>query len=66
VEARLRNINQRAIRRGSFSSIKTLIANIESFIIANYNKGLSPLSWKPTADLILEKLQRLRSHIFGL
>ncbi len=30
-------ITQRAIRRGSFSSVKQLIANIEHFI-ANYHK----------------------------
>ena len=34
-------------------------------IIANYNKGSTPFSWTATADSILEKLQRLCSHISG-
>ena len=49
-------ITQRAIRRGSFSSVKELIAKIEHFI-ANYNKGSTPFNWTATADSILEKLQ---------
>jgi putative transposase len=57
-------ITQRAIRRGSFSSVKELIAKIEHFI-ANYNKGSTPFSWTATADSILEKLQRLCSQISG-
>jgi putative transposase len=42
-------ITQRAIRRGSFSSVKELIAKIEDFI-ANYNKDSAPFSWTATAD----------------
>ena len=57
-------ITQRAIRRGSFSSVKELIAKIEHFI-ANYNKGSTPFSWTATANSILEKLQRLCSQISG-
>ena len=57
-------ITQRAIRRGSFSSVKELIAKIEHFI-ANYNKDSAPFSWTATADSILEKLQRLCSQISG-
>jgi putative transposase len=57
-------ITQRAIRRGSFSSVKELIAKIEQFI-ANYNKDSAPFSWTATADSILEKLHRLCSQISG-
>ena len=57
-------ITQRAIRRGSFASVKELIAKIEHFI-DNYNKGSTPFSWTATADSILEKLQRLCSQITG-
>jgi putative transposase len=57
-------ITQRAIRRGSFSSVKELIAKIEHFI-ANYNKDSAPFSWTATADSILEKLHRLCSQISG-
>jgi putative transposase len=57
-------ITQRAIRRGSFSSVKELIAKIEHFI-ANYNKDSAPFSWTATADSILEKLHHLCSQISG-
>jgi putative transposase len=49
-------ITQRAIRRGSFSSVKELIVRIEQFVAA-YNKSKAPFSWTATADSILKKLQ---------
>jgi putative transposase len=52
------------IRRGSFSSVKELIAKIEQFVAA-YNKTKAPFNWTATADSILEKLQRLCSQISG-
>jgi putative transposase len=57
-------ITQRAIRRGSFSSVKELIAKIGQFVVA-YNKNKAPFNWTATADSILEKLQRLYSQISG-
>ncbi|EAQ73945.1 isrso5-transposase protein [Synechococcus sp. WH 5701] len=57
-------ITQRAIRRGSFSSVKELIAKIEQFVAA-YNKTKVPFNWTATADSILEKLQRLCAQISG-
>jgi putative transposase len=57
-------ITQRAIRRGSFSSVKELIAKIEQFVAA-YNKTKAPFKWTATADSILEKLQRLCAQISG-
>jgi transposase len=57
-------ITQRAIRRGSFSSVKELIARIEQFVGA-YNRNTAPFIWTATADSILEKLQRLCSRISG-
>lgn len=57
-------VTQRAIRRGSFSSVKELIAKIEQFVAA-YNKTRAPFNWIATADSILEKLQRLCSQISG-
>ena len=53
-------ITQRTIRRGSFSSVKELIARIEQFVAAD-NKTMAPFSWTATVDSILEKLQRLCS-----
>lgn|GEM_PF-1469185 len=57
-------ITQRAIRRGSFSSGKELIAKIEPFVVA-YNTTKAPYNWTATADSILEKLQQLYSQICG-
>jgi putative transposase len=57
-------ITQNAIRRGSFSSVKELIARIEQFVAA-YDKIKAPFNWTATADSILEKLQRLCSRISG-
>lgn len=52
-----RIFTQRAIRRGSFSSVKELIANA--------NKASAPFRRPATADSILEQLQRLCSQISG-
>jgi putative transposase len=57
-------ITQKAIRRGSFSSVKELINKIELFVAA-YDKTKAPFRLTATADSILERLQRLCSQIFG-
>jgi putative transposase len=59
-------ITQRAIRRGSFSSVKELVARIEQFVAAYNNKTKAPFSWTASADSILEKLQRLCAQISGV
>ena len=55
-------ITQRAIRRGSFRSVKALIAKIEDFV-RNHNQHARPFVWTATADSILKKLQRLCNNI---
>jgi putative transposase len=57
-------ITQRAIRRGSFRSVKELVEKIEQFVAA-YNKKAKPFVWVATADSILEKLARLCGRISG-
>ena len=58
-------ITQKALRRGSSSSVKELIETIEQFVAA-YDKTKTPFPWTATADSILEKLQRrLCSQISG-
>jgi putative transposase len=57
-------ITQRAIRRGSFGSVKELVQKIDQFVAA-YNKDATPFMWHATADSILEKLSRLCHHISG-
>ena len=57
-------ISQRAIRRGSFSSVSQLVRKIERFV-HNYNHHATPFMWTATADSILAKVQRLCSYICG-
>jgi putative transposase len=51
-------ITQKAIRRGTFRSVKELVAKIQTFV-AHYNSKSRPFRWTATADSIFEKLQRL-------
>jgi putative transposase len=55
-------ITQQAIRRGTFRSVKDLVAKIEHFV-QHYNAQARPFSWVATADSILQKVQRLCEHI---
>ena len=57
-------ITQRAIRRGSFRSVKDLIGKIESFV-QHYNRSTRPFVWTATSQSILAKLTRLCSAISG-
>jgi putative transposase len=55
-------ITQRAIRRGTFSSVKELIVKIEHYV-KEYNKHHKPFVWTATADSILAKIERLCQRI---
>lgn len=57
-------ITDKAIRRGSFTSVKDLVAKIDHFV-TQYNKRSAPFIWTATADSILAKLERLTSRISG-
>lgn len=57
-------ITQKAIRRGSFRSVKELIAKINQFVSV-YNKKTKPFIWVATADSILAKIERLCERISG-
>jgi len=57
-------ITQKAIRRGSFRSVKELIAKIEQFVSA-YNQSVKPFVWVATAESILAKIERLCQRISG-
>lgn len=57
-------ITQKAIRRGTFRSVKDLITNIQSFA-NHYNAQSKPFAWTATAESILEKVQRLCKRIAG-
>ena len=55
-------LTRQAIRRGTFRSVKELIARIEVFT-ASWNEGASPFAWVKTADQILAKAVRKRPAI---
>jgi len=57
-------ITQRAIRRGSFSSVKELVEKIDAFV-QHYNRSHRPFVWTATAESILGKVARLCSRISG-
>jgi putative transposase len=57
-------ITQKAIRRGSFRSVKELIEKIKSFV-ESYNRKSKPFMWTATADSILAKTNRLCKYISG-
>jgi len=57
-------ITQRAIRRGTFRSVRDLIQQIEAFV-KHYNRKCRPFVWTATSDSIFEKLERLSKAIAG-
>jgi putative transposase len=57
-------ITEKAIRRGSFRSVKELVDKIDHFV-THYNQRSQPFVWTATADSVLEKLERLTSRISG-
>ncbi|HZV25089.1 MAG TPA: IS630 family transposase [Acidothermaceae bacterium] len=57
-------ITDKAIRRGSFRSVRELIGKIDHFV-SKYNQSCRPFIWTATADSILAKLQRLCARISG-
>ena len=57
-------ITQKAIRRGSFTSVKQLVSKIEQFV-DHYNAKSCPFVWTATAESILNKVERLCTVISG-
>ena len=57
-------ITDKAIRRGSFTSVKQLVQRIDQFV-KHHNAHSQSFRWTATADSILEKLHRLCSRISG-
>jgi putative transposase len=57
-------ITQRAIRRGSFTSVTDLRRQIEHFV-TDWNQHPHPFKWTATAESILAKLERLGKVICG-
>jgi len=57
-------ITQKAIRRGTFRSVKELKNKIQLFV-DKYNPSSKPFMWTATADSILAKIERLCQRISG-
>ncbi len=57
-------ITQRAIRRGTFRSVKQLVDSIDHFV-QHYNARACPFAWTATANSILAKVERLCLAISG-
>ena len=57
-------ITQRAIRRGSFTSVRALKQKIMDYVEV-YNRTAYPFQWTATAESILQKLERLCNRISG-
>jgi transposase len=59
VERWFRELDDKAIRRGVFPSVKELKTAIEAFLMA-WNEDPKPFVWTATVDSITEKLSRCR------
>lgn len=57
-------VTDKAIRNGSFTSVKQLVQRIDHFV-ASHDTNCQPFRRTATADSILEKLHRLHSRIRG-
>lgn len=55
-------ITQQAIRRGTFRSVKDLVAKIDRYVV-QYKKHPHPFIWTATADSIIAKIERLCKRI---
>lgn len=57
-------ITQRAIRRGSFRTVRELVRRIDTFV-THYNAKACPFVWSATAASILAKVTRIAQAISG-
>ena len=55
-------ITRQLIRRGTHTSVKVLNADIRQFV-ANWNSYCKPVTWKVTADKIIEKVRLVTAQL---
>jgi len=65
VERWLRELSQKRIRRGSFASVRDLIAAIKEYLAEN-NRQPKPFVWKASVDKILAKVERCKAILASL
>ena len=62
VERWFREITQKRIRRGSFASVKELLAAIHEYL-EEYNRAPKRFVWTKAADMILAKIERCKAAL---
>jgi transposase len=62
VERWFRDLTEKNLRRGIFSSVPDLITSIENYMAA-HNDNPKPYTWTATAESILAKVQRARTSL---
>jgi transposase len=62
VERWFREITQKRIRRGSFRSVKELLAAIHEYL-DEYNRAPKRFVWTKSADMILAKIERCKAAL---
>jgi transposase len=55
-------VTRKVIRRGTHSSVKVLVKDIESFVM-NWNSDCVPIKWTATADEIIDNVRSITSHL---
>ena len=60
VERWFREITDKRIRRGTFRSVKELVAAIEDYL-AKHNENPQVFTWTAKAEAILKKVRRARA-----
>src|ERR671916_3518449 len=55
-------VTRKVIRRGTHSSVKVLVKDIESFVM-NWNSDCVPIEWTATADEIIDNVRSITSHL---
>jgi hypothetical protein len=56
------SLTRQSIRRATFTSVKTLVAQIRNYI-ENWNAAAKPFTWTATADEILAKVAWVQSNV---
>jgi transposase len=62
VERWFREITQKRIRRGSFTSVKELLAAIQEYL-DEYNRAPKRFVWNKSTDMILAKVERCNAAL---
>ncbi len=62
IERWFSELEQKAVRRGSFTNVRDLRGAIEAFL-TSWNASPAPYSWTATVDRILDKVERCRHRL---